>query len=210
MSTILKLLTTVICFISISANASLIRSNFNGFDTVIDTNSTLEWMNLDATKNLSINEVNSLLSTTFSGFRLPTQEEVFTLIDNSLPSTLRLNHEWHIDTYVDSNEAHNFLNFFTNTSEAIGNYIYEDSSGNSVFFAGIQRYISGGNSVYHAYKYYPVTRDFDYKRSDIGVYLVKGNGSAGTIAVPEPSTIVTLAFAILGFLFTQKVRARKA
>lgn len=84
--------------LTFSANAELVNSvDDNNNVTVINTATGVEWLSFEATKNMTFNEVLDAMENTdiFSGWRLPTEQEVARLMETSIGSN-------GIDVYVEN------------------------------------------------------------------------------------------------------------
>lgn len=78
-------LASILALSSVSSNAEFIKGDWkNAGDnlSVVDSESGIEWLNLNQTIGMSIGTAQGLLDTTFAGWRLPSQDEVATMMTN--------------------------------------------------------------------------------------------------------------------------------
>jgi hypothetical protein len=80
---------SAIALASMSANAELVSTDWkNTGDALatLDESTGIEWLDLSQTSNMSIDQTENLLSSTFAGWRLSTRSEVTQLMVNAFPS----------------------------------------------------------------------------------------------------------------------------
>lgn len=84
--TSLLALVVMVGLMSLGANAALVSTDWKTAGdgkATLDTQTGIEWLDLSVTDGLTIGQVKSLLPTTYAGWRLPTPEEVFTMLSNA-------------------------------------------------------------------------------------------------------------------------------
>jgi hypothetical protein len=171
------------------------KNNSDGLAT-LDTSTGLEWLDLTETDNMSISQVESLLGSTFSGWRLPTSDEVTQLMAkyqhqdfyNAMLSGSTVNITNNIPQYT---AAKSFADFFGMTGSGGGfNYSYGFLRHNGgIVLSGSAPYITpaGHGQVYSRYN------NGDYNESITnsltGVWLVSEGGT--TLSSQENPNINT-------------------
>jgi uncharacterized protein (TIGR03382 family) len=78
---------TVMAFLSISANAELMTTDWKVLGdskSALDTQTGLEWVNLSETLGLAYDNINAELATNYIGWRLPTEAEAVQLFVGNL------------------------------------------------------------------------------------------------------------------------------
>lgn len=153
-----------------------------------DSNTKLEWLNLMATDGKSINQVNSELSTTYSGWRLPTNDEVSALMYGIYSKATTL--EWSTNIARRTKPtvwegANLFATLMGNGAKTLTYHLglYFDEDG---IVRNTGAYVNEGGA-------YTVTRGLEHTDVDLtstvitlngvgGVFLVRG----GEPVVPEP------------------------
>lgn len=154
-----------------AARADLIATDWQSVGdakATLDTDSGLEWLDVSITDNMSINQVESLLSTTFAGWRLPSYAEVQQLFRNAFKTTIDRN--W--DVTIDGPDYETFLyNFGFTYSNYVsyGTYLSED--GNTVYAGG-----TGGSAYGKIYTNYTYGNDANTAVIYAGVFLVSDGG----------------------------------
>lgn len=187
--------------------------------SVVDTETGIEWLSLTQTDGLSIASVQSQLLSTFSGWRLPTEAEVSTMIKNVT------GFESDAATVYGTQYASNtskFINALGTTYQS--NYLYsfglalsdeQSTITTSVYYSGVSH--SSQYNDYAIRKRQGVSDNINYSHSSYGVYLVSDGGvtlssindpginamNANSPAnVPIPAT--ALLFGLGGLLFMRK------
>jgi hypothetical protein len=176
----LRVLIVMAGLMSLGANASLVPTDWkaaNDGKATLDTQTGIEWLDLSVTDGLTIGQVKSLLSTTYAGWRLPTQEEVLTMLSHAMTmfSYSQISSTVQLGTSGIPQSAEQFVNLFGETHKEAnrrGAYgRYETATGRvpvagvDIFYGANQRTItyttidaSGDAPVYY------------------GVYLVSDGG----------------------------------
>jgi hypothetical protein len=213
---------SAIALASMSANAELISTDWkNTGDSLatLDDKTGIEWLDLTQTMNMSIDHVESLLDSTFSGWRIPTRSEVSKMFYNYSPETSSVADN---ETYEQTSKssAQLFESLFGgadhgNANKAsLGMYLNTDKSslgGYNVIYAGVTY---GVNNYEENGGYIVDSRDLSNVTSTqlsyMGVYLVSDGGTtlssindpsinAGSANVPLPATAALLGLGLLGF-----------
>jgi hypothetical protein len=189
------LIATVLLLSTASTQAAFVETDWN---TTGDARATLheetglEWLDLSETNNMSINEVQALLDTTYSGWRLPTRSEVSIMMNDIFSEATiteeKFNKQVVISGYHPSLYSnHLFLQTIGHEVSRMsrGQYIndqygqreYENSSYN-VIFSGMYY----GNTSTNTYMNIAANSAFtgageDFHQSQYGVYLVSDGGT---------------------------------
>jgi hypothetical protein len=210
-----------IALASISANAELISTDWKTSGdslATLDESTGLEWLDLTQTINMSINQAEDLMNSTFAGWRLPTRSEVTQLMVNAFPSQAKFvegEGGRSIANATLDNETDNFR-FLFGTTYATSTYefsygLFENDvidARYSLLYSGAADKISD-DSV-SLFSNYGIGTDNDHTHTYIGVYLVSGGGTTlssindpsinnGSANVPLPATAALLGLGLLGF-----------
>ena len=157
--------------ISAPTQAELLEYDWKSFgdgDITLDTKTGKLWLGLDVTVGKSINEVVALTENDalFSGWRLPTEQEIHTLAE-SIFQDFNFNKERSYKGATIS-EADKLRHRIMGPSSADRTYGYFASEGENLMFG------SSNSGLWYNYKY---GLDYDISRSYDGVYLVSEDAS---------------------------------
>lgn len=228
---------SVVALASMGANAELISTDLSTFDdglATLDTETGIEWLDLTQTDGMSITQVESLLDSTFAGWRLPTSAEATEMMNNHFLSIGQLG-----STNITGTESADLFNEFqgffgltnnTATTQSVRGLIKNDTATGLNPFAKVVQF--GGYSaispnVTHTYTHMNdgVTSDYNFSNASYGIYLVSDGGVTissinnpslninninapiNAVSVPLPATGALLALAMLGFGVTRKKKA---
>jgi hypothetical protein len=208
---------------SMSANAELISTDWkntgDGLAT-LDESTGIEWLDLTQTDGMSIDAAESLLSSTFAGWRLPTRTEVTQLMINAFPSQTYMQGTGYYtatNTTAD-NEVDNFSQLFgitySNSTLDYSMGIFKNNPGEnySVIYSGVRDRRSDEHVGFYLNQYF--NNDTNAAASHLGVYLVSDGGTTlssindpslnannanAPASVPLPATAALLGFGLLGF-----------
>lgn len=199
--------------ISLSAHAGFVSQSYlvDGDKKVtFDESSGLSWLKLSETQGLSINQISAQLGAggAFSGWRLPTGEEVEALFVSMFPE-LKFN-----------NATPDAATFHTGTASRAYAYRWQGWMGNinnagswlsygiytQKIAAGVRFLSAGADSTTQLFEdfYAGGSYGLDYKNSVYGVFLVKGSPESSVSDVPAP----LVAMFGLGALFLAGFRRR--
>jgi hypothetical protein len=221
------LIASTIAFSSMGANADLIATDWKTTGdslSTLDEATGIEWLDLTQTMGMSINQVEVLLGSTFSGWRLPTRTEVSEMFYNYSPETSSIADNETYEQTTKSN-AKSFESYFgsENISDyniaSLGMYLNTDKDslgGYSVIYAGVTY---GVNSYEVNGGYIMDSRDLSTvtstKNSYVGVYLVSdggttlssisdpslnGNNINAPSSVPLPATALLFGLGLTGLM----------
>jgi hypothetical protein len=206
---------------SAGASAELIKGDWKSVNdnlSVVDTETGVEWLSLTQTHGMSLNQAETLLNSTFDGWRLPTSQEVLTLMRNTFTSHTIESSPLNYNGYLGNAESQQFTEMLGSVmvggkdKYSLG-YIKDNSTGTNLVSGSVYKLnsaielysnsISGGGSDTSHYAY--------------GVFLVSDGGT--TLAsinnpelnannvnntVPLPATLGLLSLAIAGLSFRRK------
>jgi len=196
----------------------------------------LEWLKMSETDSLSINTVKSLLDTTYSGWRLPTEAEVNQLLLSALPtfpfsdgttaysspSYQPYASAWR--AIMGDARIHSYYTTdFRNAKHYYNNYysysLYEDPNG-TVKLAGsyLQQYYYHYSSTWTAAIYKErenAAYSTDYTSVNVGIFLVSDGGATLSVPsengslqdVPEPAGALILASGLFGLAMLRRKKA---
>ncbi|MCB5226482.1 hypothetical protein JAO78_006605 [Alishewanella sp. 16-MA] len=189
---LLVIATLVAGLISTQASAAFVSTDWknagDGFAT-LDTETGLEWLDLTATGNKSIDQVKSELGTIYMGWRIPTHQEIVNLAMNLYP--INFSNGPHVtinENYGDQGIQHRL--FGANLS---GYYygLYEKNG---------QTFLFGRNEVNkYVWLEHLYSSSLLYKNIYAGVYLVSDGGTTlssindPTININNPNAPVNMA-----------------
>jgi hypothetical protein len=209
---------------SMSASAQLISTDWKNTGdklATLDESTGIEWLDLTQTDGMSIDTAESLLSSRFEGWRLPTRSEVTQLMVNAFPSEASLvqgSGAWGRTNTTTDNEADNFRLLFGTTqvsssSDTSYGLFKNDPGGQySVLISGA--YDTKSDDYITLYSNANFTNDTSYTSSSYAVYLVSDGGTTQSSlndpslnannanapsSVPLPATAALLGLGLLGF-----------
>ena len=202
---------------SLPSQAELISSDYlSEGDSLaaLDTETGLEWLSLSETNGMSINDaLDAINGGKLDGWRLPTQDEVTTLLD-SVFEDISFSDETTLYTtsyssssasYDDTNHWLTHIGEAYTTSERSWSYAFVD--GEAVTLTGV--FIQNGTvSIFRNFTHNDYS--VDYSNNGQGIFLVSDGGLTyssrnGVADVPLP-----LAPMALGLIFLPWARARMA
>lgn len=185
----------------------------------LNTETGKEWLDLTVTDGMSIAQVQSMLDTTLSGWRLPTRSEVLTFMQASFTSTTLRNQQHAVlaggaigQDVIDFN---NNVGLTIGSDRAFGIFLNDQKSE----LGGSDLLYSGARSGYYVYNNYNTSLS-QYSSSDsFGVYLVSDGGTTlssienpslninnpeapvnnATSSVPVSSSFILMGLAMAGF-----------
>jgi hypothetical protein len=225
----MKLLSTIfavstLALASMSASAQLISTDWKSTGdklATLDESTGIEWLDLTQTDGMSIDTAESLLSSRFEGWRLPTRSEVTQLMVNAFPSQASYVQgagAWNWSNRTTDNEADNFRLLF-GTTQFTSSYdntrgMFKNDPGvqSSVLYSGVND--RKNDDFITLYSNANVTNDTNYSNDSIGVYLVSDGGTTQSSlndpslnannanapsSVPLPATAALLGLGLLGF-----------
>jgi hypothetical protein len=224
MDVIMNIRTAIIvaCLLSTSVvNAEIVETDWkdNGDSLVtLDTETGIEWLDLTQTDGMSINQAENLLSSTFSGWRLPTRTEVTEMMVNAFPNQAAFvqgGGSFAGTTFDD--EADSFRGLFGHTHAdstfdyTFGLYKNDDGQTNSVILSGVQD--RRGNNNVSLYSNHNMANTYSYSSIVFGVYLVSDGGTtlssqlnpsmnsnnANYVAVSAPALLGLISLGLFGF-----------
>ena len=138
---------------------------------VLDTSTGLEWLNIANTRDMSVAQVESLLDTTFSGWRLPTRAEVLAFMQINFPTRGFTDTPKNVlaggtdaKTYGDK------IGYTYNTERSYGMY-RSNAGSNDIVMSGVR-------VGYYIYHLLPESSEDTYKHSTEGVFLVSEGGAS--------------------------------
>jgi hypothetical protein len=225
----------IIMLLSItSAQAELVNTDWeNAGDNLatLDTETGIEWLDLTQTDGMSINHVESLLNSTFSGWRLPTSSEVTEMLVNAFPSESNF-YEFGTGSVLKysatvNTEVTDFTALFGVTRNSNGNDytygIFKSSSNptSNVMFSGARKSTAPNEVI--LFSNINASSDLNSSWDARGVYLVSdggttlssqldpslnaNNANAPAVAdVPVPTTLGLMGLGVLGFVTRRRLR----
>lgn len=195
---------------------------------VLHEETGIEWLKLNETNGMSINGVSSLLGSTYSGWRLPTRNEV-----NVLLTTITAVDSVTTGTFAMSSPA--YYNVARSFANIMGiNYVGGNSYYSLAFHvndaprAGDQQVLMSGlvydqfNSTGILYDDYNYSNDLNFSKPFVAVFLVSDGGttlssinnpslnannpaSPANVSVLSPAAALGLGLVALGFCARRKV-----
>jgi hypothetical protein len=207
------LCTALFALLSTSAQAALVATDYTNLgdtNATLDTKTGLEWLDITFTSGLSINQVTAGMSSTYAGWRLPTNEEVKTLLTNSFPSQTFTSGYDHFSNPSSTPEGIAFSELFGYSS---GSFSY------AIHTNGSNTYVSGiGFDGKQIYSEEFSASHLNYSSGGYAVFLVSDGGTTLTsfnnpsINTPEgelsdvstPWGLGALSLSLLGAGFRRK------
>lgn len=210
-----KILSALVLSLGLSgaANAEFVSTDWkvDGDNlATLDSNSGLEWLDLGYTRGLSesYDQVVSMLDDELLGWRLPTKQELSTLLDNAFSVSLDTDYVW----VAVSEENIDFTSYFGTT---YGNNIayslgrFKEANGliglNGAY--GSTKILNGyGNYVSHGYSGVYLVSDGGLTLSSInnpGINVVGGD-QEGAASVPLPATGLLMLLGLGGLALRRK------
>ncbi|MFQ3188928.1 MAG: hypothetical protein ACI936_000048 [Paraglaciecola sp.] len=229
----MKLLSTIfavstLALASMSASAQLIPTDWKNTGdklATLDESTGIEWLDLTQTDGMSIDTAESLLSSRFEGWRLPTRSEVTQLMVNAFPSKASYMQgagAWNWTNRTTDNEVDNFRLLFGTThanttyDHTFGVFKNDPGGDYSVLYSGA--YDRASDDSIKLYSNVNLATNTSYSTSTYGVYLVSDGGttqsslndpslnannanapSSVPSSVPLPATAALLGLGLLGF-----------
>ncbi len=179
-------------FTSLGANAEFVTTdvfNVNDQKGLVDTSTGIEWIKLGQVRNMSISDAQNLLSTTYAGWRLPTQSEVESMMYDIIGITPNTD-----STYANlrdaryKDEAIAFHNVFQATryysNHRWSKGLYLDDNGNALYTDVYYDTRTGSDKIGDISL--GLTTTIDMSSSYYGVYLVS-DGGASISSINDPS-----------------------
>lgn len=216
---------------SLSANADFVKTDWNSsFDAqaALDQETGIEWLNLNQTKGMSINQVKGLLDTTFQGWRLPTATEVNVMMNHVTGGLTNENTDYEqlggvgLGYNKASKDFMFYLGEVVNRYSASGDYRYRtnglyQSNDQALRVFTVHSVTKGNSDGYGGLINDQVVGDIYVNYSTYGVFLVSDGGvtlssinnpdlninninaPVNKASVPLPGTMLLLSLGLLGF-----------
>lgn len=194
----------VIASVSFShfASANLVEADWQNVGdnkAVLDTTSGLTWLDFTETHFYTRGDLLNDLSSVFSGWRLPTVNEVSSLIAEAMPSLTALTGNFQ-DGFGGTplfNEAANFAGLF-NSAPVNGDEIHYGVFDGASYLGFSGAYVSSGFSrVFNEYQVGAVTSDLSFSHflvlDESGGGTGGGTGTGGVASVSTPVALGALA-----------------
>jgi len=172
---------------SFSANADIVKGDWKQQGdrlSFADTETGIEWLALTETTNKSINQISALFDTTYKGWRLPTEDEVYTMMTHvfgdasKIPGVGEHDNIQKSDTYqfyssfgkswITQNSASTFYAY-----TSMGLHVSDDE--NKLLLTGVE-YVDTKESRIRMLQSYGNVNLFDISSRYGGVYLVSDGG----------------------------------
>jgi hypothetical protein len=221
----MKLLSTIfavstLALASMSASAQLISTDWKNTGdklATLDQSTGLEWLDLTQTDGVSINQVLSLMDSTYAGWRFPTPIEVNALIENSFGVSAPDLGE-RISTW--GRQPSTEIEFFRTVFGVVKtDYTYRGSLGltlndsDGVVLSGMQTRSEG--DLLALYNQFTNGFTKSTANKEYGVFLVSDGGTTqsslndpsiniASANVPLPATAALLSLGLLGFVGRRK------
>jgi hypothetical protein len=183
--------------------------------TVTDTSTNLTWLDFTETYDYSLSSIVNELGDggVFNGWRLPSGDEVSTLITNIFPDQNLSAHtnstNWETVTISETNNMANLLGSYY--IDGTKSYAWHHTNSGNTGLTGL--YLTGGETVSIGGSYSLLNTHYGYTENDrrgwVGVYLVNSNlpqvnNNIAPANVPLPATASLLGLGILGFSARRK------
>ncbi len=188
MNILTKLLTAgVFAITSLGANAELLATDYlseGDMKSTLDTQSGLEWLDLTYTDGMSIDQVKAALPTTFSGWRMPTPDEVVSLMMHAIPSKADFvqtlgNASWFYNDISLFQEVDNFASFFGYTQDSGQHHysmgMFESASGQTLYSGILDDQSPSYDMVLYSGALY--SSKTNAAHNSVGVFLVSDGGT---------------------------------
>lgn len=176
------LLSFILGFISVSANAAFISTDWKSVgdkSATLDTSTGLEWLDLTHTFGKSYADVASQLSTTYVGWRLPTYAEIVKLTTNIFSPYGK---SPYVANFTSSTAVAQFKAMFGSSNySAYQVGFFKDASG-TVRVTGMSDSLKHMYGLYHPYSY-----SVNGVGTGHGVWLVSDGGT--TLSSKEDPTL---------------------
>lgn len=197
-------------FLSMTADAAFQKTDWSNVGdelVTIDTSTGVEWLNLAATDNKSIEQVRAELLTTYSGWRLPTNDEVSALMYGIYRDVMSLEFSFYdarSNTALFWEGANSFAKLMsdgtTSVSYHLGLYFDEDGV---IRDAGAYLNEGGAYTATHGLENTSIySESTAIALSGVGgVFLVRGSDPVAPDPKPEPSPVPSpLGLGLLGLM----------
>jgi hypothetical protein len=194
---------------SISAQAEFIKTDWKAVGdnlASVDTDTGIEWMTLTETSNMSYLQVEALLDTTFSGWRLPTRNEVNVMMEHATLMDVPFANNSDYENNPNNNPYHGYNTEYKESSMYFASifgitYANTDNPDHTVNYSygthindniqgGEAEYITSGTAYFTETEYGSANDDHDhiasYARPHNGVFLVSDGGTTLS-SINDPS-----------------------
>jgi hypothetical protein len=167
---------------------------------ISDTATKLEFLKISETKGLSVSQVSALFGTTYLGWRLPTNDEVGSMLTNLLAdaggySLVTAHYTMNIE---DKPNTTGFNYYLDDTSQR---YVFGlVKSEESVIMSGFRVGNTGEQITYN--NHLESIYSLNYSHSNYGVWLIRD--AVGAVNVPAPLALSGLALLGLGLIRRKK------
>ena len=184
---------------------------------IIDTSTGLTWLDFGVNKAMSFNDVMDKLNTTYVGWRLPTQNEVYSLWDRLLTGIssddgYEIFDIWGANRGPHDHSPYSAWGYFIDDNGYLGHGALLET-GNVVenTYGGPDKYyldgtVEGGvylgaGKVYDgSLSYYP----FNMGIEEISTLLVRDTAVTNSTSVPEPSAILLFGLGLFGLALSRR------
>tara|TARA_Y100001973_G_scaffold90104_1_gene137226 strand:+ start:525 stop:1247 length:723 start_codon:yes stop_codon:yes gene_type:complete len=188
------LLACVFTFVSLGANAEFVAGDWkvegDGLVTA-DLDTGIEWLSLTETRGMSFNQVSTLLSAEYAGWRLPTRAEVNGLMANITGLVTQENGQkgYSGSRSIYQRQAFDVIDVigeterYTHHSIARGMYLNDDvqveGEAQLLYSGAAARITNSSGTINIIYDDYParVNDDFDTVDTGAGFFLVSDGGT---------------------------------
>jgi hypothetical protein len=183
---------TILSLCAVSASAELVNADWeNAGDglAAVDTISNKKWLDLSLTSGMSIANVEALLNTTYSGYRIANGADVLELMTNAFPGE-PLGAESYYGNYSGANGTAWLSAFgYSVNSSSYGAYIHNGS----MMYAASG--LHSNSRIVHAFNR---TNDPALALASDGIFLIEDANAQGA-AVSSPIALGALMFGGLAF-----------